>query len=39
MGATDLLPEAHQHPSWKRVALTATGFGATFLIAWAASRA
>jgi ZIP family zinc transporter len=39
MGATDLLPEAHEHPSWKRVALTATGFGATFLIAWAASRA
>jgi zinc transporter ZupT len=39
MGATDLLPEAHQHPSWKRVLLTATGFGATFLIAWTASRA
>ena len=39
MGATDLLPEAHEHPSWKRVALTATGFVATFLIAWIASRA
>lgn len=33
MGATDLLPEAHQHPSRLRVALTATGFGAIFLIA------
>jgi ZIP family zinc transporter len=39
MGATDLLPEAHEHPSWKRVVLTATGFVATFLIAWIASRA
>lgn len=39
MGATDLLPEAHRHPSWKRVALTATGFVTTFLIAWAAARA
>jgi zinc transporter ZupT len=39
MGATDLLPEAHQHPSWKRVALTATGFVVTFLIAWVAARA
>jgi ZIP family zinc transporter len=37
MGATDLLPEAHQHPSWNRVMLTATGFGVTFAIAWAAS--
>lgn len=32
MGATDLLPEAHQHPSRLRVALTAGGFGAIFLI-------
>jgi ZIP family zinc transporter len=39
IGATDLLPEAHQHPSWKRVLLTATGFVATFVIAWGASRA
>ena len=39
MGATDLLPEAHEHPSWKRVVLTASGFVATFLIAWIASRA
>jgi zinc transporter ZupT len=37
MGATDLLPEAHQHPSAKRVLLTAGGFIATFLIARAAS--
>jgi ZIP family zinc transporter len=33
MGGTDLLPEAHQHPSRLRVAITALGFGATFLIA------
>ena len=33
MGATDLLPEAHEHPSRLRVALTAVGFGLTFLIA------
>jgi ZIP family zinc transporter len=33
MGGTDLLPEAHHHPSRFRVALTALGFGATFLIA------
>ncbi len=26
MGATDLLPEAHRHHSWVRVALTAIGF-------------
>jgi ZIP family zinc transporter len=37
MGATDLLPEAHQHPSAKRVALTAAGFVVTFFIARAAS--
>jgi zinc transporter ZupT len=30
MGATDLLPEAHEHSSWGRVALTLTGFGAIF---------
>ena len=36
MGATDLLPEAHQHPSGKRVLLTAVGFAATFVIARAA---
>ena len=33
MGATDLLPEAHQHPSRLRVALTAGGFGAVFVVA------
>jgi zinc transporter ZupT len=33
MGGTDLLPEAHQHPSRRRVALTTFGFAATFLIA------
>ena len=38
MGATDLLPEAHAHPSWRRVALTVVGFSATFGIAWAAAR-
>ena len=32
MGATDLLPEAHQHPSRLRVALTAAGFGAIFVV-------
>jgi ZIP family zinc transporter len=38
MGATDLLPEAHEHPSWRRVGLTVVGFCATFGIAWAATR-
>ncbi len=38
IGATDLLPEAHSHPSWRRVLLTLAGFGATFVIAYAASR-
>ena len=37
MGATDLLPEAHSHPSWKRVALTIAGFAITFAIARAAT--
>jgi zinc transporter, ZIP family len=32
MGATDLLPEAHQHPSHARVALTVVGFGAVFAL-------
>jgi len=26
MGATDLLPHAHEHPSGKRVLLTVAGF-------------
>lgn len=30
MGATDLLPHAHEHPSAKRVALTLVGFAAIF---------
>jgi ZIP family zinc transporter len=30
MGATDLLPEAHQHPSRVRVVLTVAGFAAVF---------
>jgi ZIP Zinc transporter. len=38
MGATDLLPEAHAHPSFKRVLLTVAGFVATAGIAYAASR-
>jgi ZIP family zinc transporter len=38
MGATDLLPEAHAHPSGRRVLLTVTGFVATAGIAYAASR-
>ena len=28
MGATDLLPHAHEHPSWRRVGLTLAGFAA-----------
>lgn len=38
IGATDLLPEAHAHPSGRRVALTVAGFVATAGIAYAASR-
>ena len=38
IGATDLLPEAHAHPSVRRVALTVTGFVATAGVAYAASR-
>ncbi|MBA2546320.1 MAG: ZIP family metal transporter [Solirubrobacterales bacterium] len=30
MGATDLLPEAHEHGSWGRVGLTVLGFAAIF---------
>ena len=32
MGATDLLPEAHQHPSRARVGLTVLGFAAVFVL-------
>ena len=38
IGATDLLPEAHEHASGRRVALTVLGFAATAGIAYAASR-
>jgi len=38
IGATDLLPEAHSHPSWRRVGLTVAGFAATWAIAFAATR-
>ncbi|HKI92389.1 MAG TPA: ZIP family metal transporter [Gaiellaceae bacterium] len=38
MGATDLLPEAHAHPSWRRMALTVGGVTATWLIVFAATR-
>jgi len=37
MGATDLLPEGHSHPSWKRIALTVLGFAVTFGISRAAT--
>lgn len=33
IGATDLLPEAHRHPSTGRVALTLAGFAAIFVLA------
>lgn len=32
MGATDLLPEAHEHASIGRVALTLAGFGSVYLL-------
>jgi ZIP family zinc transporter len=32
MGATDLLPQAHEHASWSRVGLTLVGFGAIFAV-------
>jgi zinc transporter ZupT len=37
MGATDLLPEAHHHPSRTRVAVTTLGFAGTYLVARAAA--
>jgi ZIP family zinc transporter len=37
MGATDLLPEAHSHPSRIRVALTVAGMVATYAVARAAT--
>ena len=39
MGATDLLPEAHTHPSWRRIALTVAGVGATWAVVYAATAA
>jgi zinc transporter, ZIP family len=33
IGATDLLPEAHSHPSGRRIAVTIAGFAGVFLIA------
>jgi ZIP family zinc transporter len=38
MGATDLLPEAHEHPSGRRVALTVVGFVATWMVATVAAH-
>jgi ZIP family zinc transporter len=38
MGATDLLPEAHSHPSWHRVGLTVLGFAGTFGIVLLSTR-
>lgn len=37
MGATDLLPHAHEHPSAKRVLLTIAGFAAVFAVSLIAS--
>jgi len=39
MGATDLLPEAHAHPSWRRIALTVAGVAASAGIVWLAGAA
>jgi zinc transporter ZupT len=33
IGATDLLPEAHSHPSGRRMAVTLAGFAAVFVVA------
>jgi zinc transporter, ZIP family len=38
MGATDLLPHAHEHPSASRVALTVAGFGAILAVSLVAGR-
>jgi zinc transporter ZupT len=38
MGATDLLPHAHAHPSAKRVALTVIGFAAVFAVSLVAAH-
>jgi ZIP family zinc transporter len=36
LGASDLLPEAHEHPSQLRVALTVSGFAFVALVVWLA---
>jgi ZIP family zinc transporter len=38
IGATDLLPAAHEHPSTKKVALTVAGFVFVFVISLAGAR-
>ena len=38
LGATDLLPEAHEHPSIKKVFLTLAGFVFVFAISLAGAR-
>jgi ZIP family zinc transporter len=38
MGATDLLPHAHEHPSGKRVLLTVAGFAAVLLVSLIATQ-
>jgi zinc transporter ZupT len=38
MGATDLLPHAHEHPSAKRVGLTILGFALIFGVSRIAER-
>jgi len=38
MGATDLLPHAHEHPSWRRVLLTVVGFVSVLLVSLVATH-
>jgi zinc transporter ZupT len=38
MGGSDLLPHAHEHPSWRRVALTMAGFAGILVISSIASH-
>ena len=38
MGATDLIPHAHEHPSGRRVLLTLAGFGAILLLSLVAGK-
>ena len=39
MGATDLLPEAHAHPSWRRIGLTVAGVAASGFVVYLAGAA